>query len=141
MGWPDDTVARAPHLDCRRVNNTSGGSGLPGLLVLVLIGAVFLFLVTRSNKRRQAQVSQVQSAMTVGAQVLTTAGLYATVVALDDDDVSLEVAPGVVCVYARAAIARVVDEDAAEDAAAPDDDPLPGDPRLDDPGGDPPTSR
>ena len=135
------------------MNNTSGGSGLLGTaLPLVLIGAVFLFLVTRSNKRRQAQVSQVQSAITVGAQVLTTSGLYATVVALDDDDVSLEVAPGVVCVYARAAIARVVDEDAAEDdeqldagtdadAAAPGDDPLPGDPRLDGPGGDPPTSR
>lgn len=39
---------------------------------------------------------------------MTTAGLFATVVSVSDTEVELEVAPGVVSTYARAAIARVV---------------------------------
>jgi preprotein translocase subunit YajC len=41
--------------------------------------------------------------------VMTTAGLYAEVQAVEDDQVHLEIAPGIVCRFARAAVARVLD--------------------------------
>jgi preprotein translocase subunit YajC len=41
--------------------------------------------------------------------VMTTAGLFAEVQAVEDDQVHLEIAPGIVCRYSRAAVARVLD--------------------------------
>lgn len=96
--------------------SSGSGGGLLGFLPLVLIGGVFLLLVTRGNRKRQAQAAAVQAAIEPGAEVVTTSGMYGTVRAIDDDDVSLEIAPGVVVLFARAAIARVVPEEAEEEA-------------------------
>ena len=46
--------------------------------------------------------------VTPGARVRTTAGMYATVSAVDGDDVILEVAPGVEVRYMKRAIMEVV---------------------------------
>ena len=49
-----------------------------------------------------------QSSLGPATRSITIGGLYGTVVAIDDETVTLEVAPGVHTRYARAAIARVV---------------------------------
>jgi len=95
----------------------SSGSALtfPILIVLVFIG--FYFLMIRPQRRRQQAVQQQQKTVSPGARVRTTAGMYATVVAVDGDDVILEVAPGVEVRYLKRAIMEVVaaaDEDAGE---------------------------
>ena len=51
---------------------------------------------------------------------MTTAGMYATIRALTDDTVDLEVSPGVVVTYAKQAVARVVEP--ASDAPTPEPD-------------------
>src|SRR5947209_16359191 len=96
----------------------SSGSSLtfPILIVLVFVG--FYFLMIRPQRRRQQQVQQQQKTVAPGAQVRTTAGMYATVVEVDGDDVVLEVAPGVEVRYLRRAIMEVVtpgDAEVAED--------------------------
>lgn len=69
-----------------------------------------------------------QNALTPGTRVMTTTGLFATVVAIDADDVILEVAPGVETRWVKAAIGRVltpVDDtegDEADSAGASDGD-------------------
>jgi preprotein translocase subunit YajC len=58
-----------------------------------------------------------------GARVRTTAGMYATVVDTDGDDVILEVAPGVEVRYMKRAIMEVVSPgDPVEDAYEADAD-------------------
>jgi preprotein translocase subunit YajC len=96
----------------------STGSSLtfPILIVLVFVG--FYFLMIRPQRRRQQQVQQQQRTVEPGAQVRTTAGMYATVVEVDGDDVVLEVAPGVEVRYLKRAIMEVIapgDAEAAED--------------------------
>jgi preprotein translocase subunit YajC len=88
--------------------NNSGGSALtfPILIVLVFVG--FYFLMIRPQRRRQQQVQQQQRTVGPGARVRTTAGMYATVTAVDGDDVVLEVAPGVEVRYLRRAIMEVI---------------------------------
>lgn len=76
---------------------------LPFLLVLL-----FLFFIFSRMRNQQRQVRETQQAVRPGAQVMTTAGLFARVVSLEDDVVLLEIAPGVTCRYARAAVARIV---------------------------------
>ena len=89
------------------------------LLPLVLL-AVLFYMMMRSSKRRQRQATQVADSLHPGAEVITTAGMLATVHAVDDKHVELEIAPGVVVRYVKGAVARVV----------PPEDPDP-DPDLD----------
>lgn len=94
----------------------SSGSALtfPLLIVLVFIG--FYFLLIRPQRRRQQAVVQQQKTATPGALVRTTAGMYATVTAVDGDDVVLEVAPGVEVRYLKRAIMEVINPGDAPEA-------------------------
>jgi preprotein translocase subunit YajC len=89
---------------------TSSSSGFnPSTLILILIVVVaFYLLMIRPQQRRKQQAAQKQNTVQPGARVRTTAGMYATVVDVDGDDVVLEVAPGVEVRYMRRAIMDVV---------------------------------
>jgi preprotein translocase subunit YajC len=99
----------------------SSGSSLtfPVLIVLVFVG--FYFLMIRPQRRRQQQVQQQQKTVAPGAQVRTTAGMYATVMEVDGDDVVLEVAPGVEVRYLKRSIMEVITPGDEEEAEAPED--------------------
>src|SRR5437660_3001717 len=100
---------------------SSGSSSVTFLLLIVVVFVGFYFLMIRPQRRRQQQVVQQQRTVTPGARVRTTAGMYATVVDVDGDDVVLEVAPGVEVRYVKRAIMEVLPSD-AEPAAEPDYD-------------------
>jgi len=81
----------------------------PSALILILIVVVgFYLLMIRPQQRRRQQAQQQQGSVQPGARVRTTAGMYATVVDVDGDDVVLEVAPGVEVRYMKRAIMDVV---------------------------------
>ncbi|MBV9487263.1 MAG: preprotein translocase subunit YajC [Frankiaceae bacterium] len=100
-----------------------GGSFAPFLVLLVLFMVAYLVFIRPARNRQRAAIEERRSAE-VGDEVITTAGLLATVVAIDDEYLTLEVAPGVHCRYVPAAILRVnrddEDEDLGEDQPAPD---------------------
>ncbi len=107
------------------VAKDGGGSGIGGFLPLILIVALVFFFMS-TQRRRQRAHQQTLASLLPGTLVVTTAGLYATVVEVDEGDVLLEVAPEVVCRFARAAIARVVsapDDDSQPDGEAADGQP------------------
>jgi preprotein translocase subunit YajC len=85
---------------------SSGGSSFI-LIIIVFIGLIY-FLVMRPGRKRQQRVQQQQSSVQPGARVRTTAGMYATVVAVDGDDVILEIAPDVEARYMKRAIMEVI---------------------------------
>ena len=90
------------------------------LLILVVIVGFYMFMI-RPQRRRQQQAQQQQNQVVPGARVRTTAGMYATVVDVDGDDVVLEVAPGIEVRYMRRAIMDVVSpgEETAEETEEP----------------------
>ena len=121
-------------------SSKSSGSSSYFLLLIVLVFVGFYFLMIRPQRRRQQAAQQQQRTLTPGAQVRTTAGMYATVTEVDGDDVILEIAPGVEVRYMRRAVMEVVspgepeetetvadahdeeyDDDAPEDVDAHDD--------------------
>ena len=82
-------------------------------------------LMIRPQRRRQQQAQQKQSTLRPGARVRTTAGMYATVVDVDGDDVVLEVAPGVEVRYMRRAVMDVVspgEEETPDDSYSDSED-------------------
>jgi preprotein translocase subunit YajC len=86
----------------------SSNSSLTFLLLIVVVFVGFYFLLIRPQRRRQQQTQQQQKTVSPGATVRTTAGMYATVVDVDDNDVVLEVAPGVNVRYMKRAIMEVI---------------------------------
>ncbi len=83
-----------------------GGGGLTSLLLLVLMGVFFYFLLIRPQQRRARQQRSLIESLDIGDEVMTIGGLYGTIRRLEDDRVTLEVAPGVDLQYAKSAIAR-----------------------------------
>ena len=77
------------------------------LLLLALFAVVLFVLPARQRKKMQAQAQALQESLTVGTPVMTTSGIHATVAALGERTVDLELAPGVVVTFARPAIMEV----------------------------------
>jgi preprotein translocase subunit YajC len=101
---------------------SSGGSFEFILFAVAIFALVYVFMI-RPQQRRRQQAAQKTNTVTPGARVRTTAGMYATVVEVDGDDVVLEVAPGVEVRYMKRAIMEVVSPgDPVEDAYEADAD-------------------
>ena len=83
------------------------------IIIVALFGLLY-FVMIRPQRNRQRQAAQTQNQVMPGQRVRTTAGMYATVVSIDGDDVVLEVAPGVNVRYMRRAIMGVVPDDTGD---------------------------
>jgi len=107
-------------------SGSSSGFNPSTLILIVIVIAAFYLLMIRPQARRRQQAQQQQNTIQPGARVRTTAGMYATVVAVDGDDVILEVAPGVEARFMKRAVMDVVSPgDTPEepvDDEAPDDE-------------------
>ncbi|GDY28805.1 preprotein translocase subunit YajC [Gandjariella thermophila] len=92
--------------------------------LLIIALALPLFLSARKQKRSMHEMQQLQKSLEPGDRVMTTSGLYATVVDTSDDDtLDLEIAPGVTTTWLRAAVReRVRDTGADQDTAVAEDD-------------------
>ena len=90
------------------IGASGGGSGI---LFIIIIAFLLLYLiVVRPQKRRQTQQQQMISELRVGDEVLTAGGIYGTVSRLEDDLVTVEIAPDTEVRVARRAIAGVTRE-------------------------------
>jgi preprotein translocase subunit YajC len=92
-------------------SSTSHGFNPTDIVFLVLIVLVFYMLVLRPQRRRQQRAAQTQGQVMPGQQVRTTAGIYGTVVSADDQDVVVQIAPGVEVRMMRRAIMDVIPDD------------------------------
>jgi preprotein translocase subunit YajC len=116
--------------------SASGGSSFTPLLLIVLLFGVMYFLMIRPQQKRRREAQSMQSSLGPGDQIVTIGGLHATVVSIDDDVVTVEIAPDVQVKFARPAIAKIVRQDAASTEPATetvDDDPVPVESSLESP--------
>jgi preprotein translocase subunit YajC len=94
---------------------------LPFLLIAVLI--IPMVLMSRKQKRAQAQQQELQNSINVGDRVMTTSGLYARVAGTDDEaTVDLEIAEGVITTWLRAAVREKVSPEVPEEEYIVDDE-------------------
>jgi preprotein translocase subunit YajC len=94
----------------------SGTNLLPLILIVVLFMLIYMTFTRRSRARR---AQQMQGGLVPGSRVRTTSGMYGTVTSVEDnDDVMVEVAPGVNIRMMRRAVVPVP-MDAAAGATGP----------------------
>ncbi len=80
----------------------------PGFLFIIVIGFLLIWLiVVRPQKKRQNRQQQLLEELNVGDEVLTAGGIYGTVSALDENEVTVEIAPNTHVRVARRAIAGI----------------------------------
>ena len=87
-------------------SSSSSGSPFVALLPFVLIAVAMYFLLIRPQQRRMAEQRDLASAVQEGDEVMTTAGIYGFVTAIDGDVIWLEIADGVDIRIARQAVSR-----------------------------------
>ncbi|OCB20633.1 preprotein translocase subunit YajC [Mycobacterium malmoense] len=93
-------------------------------LPFLLIMGGFMYFASRRQKRAMQATIDLHESLQPGDRVHTTSGLQATVVAITDDTIDLEIAPGVVTTWMKLAIRdRILpdDEDLADDDLADED--------------------
>src|SRR3954453_5686514 len=80
-----------------------GGSRFMPLLLIVLLFGVMYFMMIRPQQKRRREAQAMQSALGPGDDIVTIGGLHGSVVSVDDDVVTVEIAPGVQARFARPA--------------------------------------
>lgn len=87
---------------------------------MLAILAVLIFFMFRNNRKRRQQAEELQTKMVPGARVMTSFGLFGTVISVDEvaNEAQLEISPGVTVTVHKQTLAKVVEASEA-DANAP----------------------
>ena len=86
--------------------SSKGGTSLLPIIIIVVLFMLVYMTMTRRSRARRAQ--QMQTDIAPGTQIRTTSGMYGTVTSVEDnDDVMVEVAPGVTIRMMKRAVVPV----------------------------------
>lgn len=89
-----------------------GGFGGPGgyqaLIPLLLMFAVFYFILIRPQQKKQKSQREMLQNLKTGDQVITSGGLYGTIVAIDEQKITLRIAENVKVEVGRSFVASRV---------------------------------
>ncbi len=98
-------------------------------IIFLLIPVLLILMLVFQRRTMRRQTEQEQAQLAPGVEVMTGSGLIGTIRALRDEQVDVEIAPGIVTRWVRPAIARVIppsrpdDDDPTEPPAVRDDEP------------------
>lgn len=104
-------------------NEQTGGS-LIGLALPLLMLVGFYFLLIRPQRNRQRAQQALLTALEVGDEVMTTGGIFGTIVDIDEDEgvLTVEIAPGTQVKMLRHGVAQRFVEDDDVDGSVDDDE-------------------
>ncbi len=92
----------------------TGGSNLTFLLSLVLMVAIFYFLLIRPQQRRARQQRSLVESLDVGDEVVTIGGLFGRIMEVDEESVMIDAGAGTRLRFLKQAVARKLVEDEPE---------------------------
>lgn len=88
----DAAVAEAAAADAAAVGEISTGAALVQMILpIVLMIAVFYFLLIRPQKKKDKKVKEMLAALKPGDRITTIGGIYGTIVTIKDDTITLAI--------------------------------------------------
>jgi preprotein translocase subunit YajC len=86
---------------------TSSGSIWPMLIFLVVIFAMFYFVMIRPQRKRQKEQQTMMASLQKGDKVMTIGGIYGTIDSINDESIVLKVEGGTTIRVARTAVNKL----------------------------------
>ncbi|MBE9595183.1 MAG: preprotein translocase subunit YajC [Proteobacteria bacterium] len=86
----------------------TGGGGLGAFLPLIIIFAIFYFLLIRPQQKKSKQHKQLLTDLKKGDKVVSSGGLHGVITGLSDDVVTVEISPKIRVKITRGSIAGVI---------------------------------
>ncbi len=95
------------------------GGSYTTIIMLVLMVAVFYFLLIRPNKKRTQAQARMVEAITIGTRVMTGSGIYGTVVEMGDRQTVIQTSPNSTVTVLKQAVAKVIGDGDEDDLSTP----------------------
>jgi preprotein translocase subunit YajC len=86
---------------------TADGNIWGMFLYIAVIFAIIYFLLILPNRRRMKEYKDMLSKLSVGNKILMSGGIYGVIKKMDDKELDVEIAKGVVVKIPRSAVANV----------------------------------
>ena len=82
-----------------------GGGFAPSLMVLIAIFIIFYFLLIRPQQKQQKKLQEMRGGLKKGDKVITSGGIYGTVLGVTNEIVNLQIADKVKVEVAKNSVA------------------------------------
>jgi len=84
-----------------------GRSGYEGIIMLVLMFAIFYFLLIRPQQKRAKQHRELVENLKAGDAIVTAGGLHGKIVSVQEGSVTVEIATGVKVKMNRSSVVEI----------------------------------
>jgi preprotein translocase subunit YajC len=89
------------------------------LIFIAVMGGLLWLLVIRPQRRRTTEHSALMSALSVGDEIVTAGGMYGRVTGIDEEVLTVEIAPSITVRVARGAITGIMNSEQKDNEAEP----------------------
>ena len=82
--------------------------GLAGFLPIIILFAIFYFLLIRPQQKKAKEHRDMISNLKKGHRIVTSGGIYGTILSIDDTTIGLEIAENVKIKISRGNVAALI---------------------------------
>lgn len=86
------------------------GGGLAGFLPIIILFVIFYFLLIRPQQKKAKEHREMIAALKKGDRIITSGGIYGTIVNLDETKIGLEIAEKVKIKITRGNVAALASQ-------------------------------
>ena len=87
---------------------TGQAGGLAGFLPIIILFAIFYFLLIRPQQKKAKDHRDMIGNLKKGTRIITSGGIYGTIISIDDTTIGLEIAEKVKIKISRGNVAALI---------------------------------
>jgi preprotein translocase subunit YajC len=84
--------------------------GIVGFLPIIILFVIFYFLLIRPQQKKAKEHKSMISNLKKGVRIITSGGIYGTIISIDDTTIGLEIAEKIKIKITRGNVAAVVSD-------------------------------
>ncbi|MCP4671422.1 MAG: preprotein translocase subunit YajC [Desulfobacula sp.] len=84
--------------------------GIAGFLPIIILFVIFYFLLIRPQQKKAKEHREMISNLKKGVRIITSGGIYGTIISLDDTTIGLEIAEKVKIKITRGNVAAIASD-------------------------------
>lgn len=93
-----------------QTGGAGGAGGIAGFLPIIILFAIFYFLLIRPQQKKAKEHREMIANLKKGTRIITSGGIYGTILSIDDTTIGLEIAEKVKIKISRGNVAAVISD-------------------------------